>query len=147
MRFARSMASALLATGALALAACGGVGSPSSPTALKKAAADLTGRWRLVSLQESGKPEVAIAQPEGFTVEFGPDGRLAVKADCNRCTAAYTAGAQDLSVGLMACTRAACGSAPLDNTFTGLVSSSSTWSIPADSLQLRSASGTLRFRR
>jgi heat shock protein HslJ len=137
----------LAAAGALALAACGGVGELISREALKTAPEELTGKWRLLSLQESGRPEVAIADPDLFTAEFGTDARVALKADCNRCGTGFTTSQERLFVGPMACTRAACSSAPLDTTYAGLVSDAETWSASGDRLELRSKAGVLRFAR
>jgi heat shock protein HslJ len=44
-----------------------------------------------VPLRESGHDEVSIADPGVFTTVFGEDGRVQLKADCNRCVAGYTA--------------------------------------------------------
>jgi heat shock protein HslJ len=139
----------LAAAGALSLAGCVGVDDIISrgAEALKTAPVELTGKWRLLSLQESGQPEVAIADPELFTAEFDTDARVALKADCNRCGSGFTAIEERLFVGPMACTRAACPSAPLDTTYADLVSGVQTWSVSADRLELSSKAGTLRFRR
>jgi heat shock protein HslJ len=107
------------------------------------------GTWRLVSLREKGQAEVLIEQPDTFTAEFTAEGRLSLRADCNRCSAGYNAGSRSLSVGLMACTRAFCvETAPLDTTYTILVESAQTWSASGDGhLELASDAGVLRFRR
>jgi heat shock protein HslJ len=128
-------------TGSLPGAATGGTSSA--------VAAPLPGgTWRLVSLREANGPEVAISRPELFTADFGADGRVHLRADCNRCTGTYGSGALSLSVGPMACTRAYCAAtAPLDDTFTRLVGAAVTWSADGQSLQLASTAGALRFRR
>lgn len=149
MRLDRSFAGALMLGGALVAAACGG-----SRSALTSSAPDLTigsdglaGSWRLVSLQESGHETTPIQEAERFTAEFSDDGRVRLKADCNVCTAAYKADAGSLSVSPMACTRAACSSAPLDTTYAALVGSSESWSVADGLLELRSSAGVVRFRR
>jgi putative lipoprotein len=102
-----------------------------------------------VSLGETGHDEVHIADPGSFTAEFGADGRVALRADCNRCSGTYTAGSRSLAVGPMACTRAFCtATAPVDTTFAGLVSSAQTWTSSGDrELELASSAGVLRFQR
>jgi heat shock protein HslJ len=108
------------------------------------------GTWRLASLRETGHDEVRIADPGAFTAVFGDDGRVQLKADCNRCVAGYTArGGGSLTVGLMACTRAFCtATAPLDTTFANLVAGAQTWSSPDDGhLELVSNTGVLRLQR
>ena len=108
---------------------------------------DLVGAWHLVSVAETGKPSVTVGEPERFTAEFGADGRVSLRADCNRCTGGYTATAGALTVGPMACTKAYCSSAPLDMTFTKLVSDATTWAGGKGSLELRGDSGVLRLRK
>ena len=140
----------------LGLAACGvtdGTSLPEAPSlggsSTAVSASIPAGTWRLASLRETSHDEVRIADSEAFTAEFGADGRVALKADCNRCAGGYTAGSGSLKVGLMACTRAYCvATAPLDTTFTALVGSAQTWTSPDDQhLELASASGVLRFQR
>lgn len=139
---------------ALALAGCGHLDGSSLPTlphlgGSASAAGLPTGTWRLVTLKASGQTEVSIAQPELFTAEFGADGRVSLRADCNRCMGLHTAGSGTLTVGPMACTRAYCvGTAPLDTTYASLVSSAQTWATPdGQHLELGSAVGVLRFTR
>jgi len=145
---------------ALGLAACSGSGVPAvGPTPPVVTAPDgdgqtnatavtsLQGGWQLVSLQEAGGPVVAAPAPESFTAEFRADGRLHVQADCNVCNTSYEAGPGSLEVGLMACTRAYCASAPLDTTYVSLLGDSTSWTVEDARLELRSASGVLRFER
>lgn len=146
----------LVVAWALLAAACGGSGGgPTGPvlggdgdgSATSQQRLGLTGRWQLVTLAEAGKPAVSIAEPERFTADFAADGRLSLRADCNSCGGGYSAQAASLEVGLMACTLAACPSAPVDTTFAGLVGGATAWTATADRLELRSTAGTLSFRR
>jgi heat shock protein HslJ len=125
-----------------------GAASPDGESKLGVAAIP-AGTWRLVSMREAGQAEAVIGQPGTFTAEFGVDGRLSLRADCNRCTAGYSADSRSLNVGLMACTRAFCvATTPLDTTYTALVGSARTWSVSGDGrLELASDAGTLRFQR
>jgi heat shock protein HslJ len=106
----------------------------------------LIGSWQLVSLAEAGQAPVSVPEPERFTVEFGADERASLRADCNRCSFGYTATSESLAVGLMACTVAQCGSAPLDSRFVGLVGRATTWTAAHGGLELRSDAGLLRLR-
>ena len=117
----------------------GGAGSQSTPA--------IRGEWQLVSLQKAG--QAAVAPPAGhrFSANFQADGRLQMVADCNRCSSSYSAGAESLEVGLGACTRAYCMTAPLDTDFVGLVVGAKRWSVAGEELVLTSESGSLRFRR
>ena len=145
---------------ALGLAACSGSGLPAvGPTPPVAAAPDgdgqtgatavtsLQGTWQLVSLQEANGPVVAAPAPERFTAEFRADGRLHAQADCNVCNTSYEAEPGSLEIGLMACTRAYCSTAPLDTRYTTLLTEAKSWSMKAGSLELSSAAGVLRFRR
>lgn len=99
----------------LALGACSG--TPISPTAATAPAApSLEGTsWRLASFQtnDDGSKPLRPGAPDGFTLSFGKDGRLAVKLDCNRGNGPWQAVATDatggtLSLGPVATTRAMC---------------------------------------
>src|SRR5262249_28019864 len=107
----------------------------------------LLGDWQLVTLTESGRPSVGVAEPQRFTASFGADGLVALRADCNRCSGTYSAGGARLTVGPMACTRAYCSSAPLDTTFASLVQGATTWTAANGGLELRSDAGVLKLRR
>src|SRR5262245_32196208 len=153
----KSMLSGLLAAFGMSigLAGCGASGAGSlpqapsvdgsSPTALAGLPA---GTWRLAAVREAGQPEVAVARPDLFTAEFVAGGQVHLRADCNRCVGSYTSDAATLHVGPMACTRAYCvATAPLDDTFTRLVSGARTWAGGDGRLELSSEAGTLRFQR
>jgi heat shock protein HslJ len=86
-----------------------------SPTAPSQG--DLAGVvWQLQSLQRANAPPPIV--PGGrFTLQFTPDGRLAVRADCNTCNGSYQLDGARLQVGALACTRAFCGTESLDVEF------------------------------
>lgn len=131
-----------LALLALILAAC------SSSTAPAADPDDLLGLWRLVALEATGAAPLPSPDPDRFTATFEADGRLAVRSDCNRCQGSYSAGADGaLRVGPLACTQAACPTAPFDLRLTALLSQSTAWSVQDDGLTLGSPTGVLRFQR
>ena len=141
----------------MATVACGGtaerLAAPTPPpadlgsTVTAQGRLGLAGAWQLVSVTATGQAAVSVGEPERFTAEFGAEGRVSLRADCNRCTGAYTATTSALTVGPMACTRAYCSSAPLDTTFTTLVGGATTWTAEKSSLELRGDSGLLRLRK
>ncbi|MBD8655673.1 META domain-containing protein [Oxalobacteraceae sp. CFBP 13730] len=102
----------------LALGACSS--TPASSTAAMSgnpsAAPSLEGTsWRLASFQsnDDGSQALRPGTPDGFTLTFNKDGRLAVKLDCNRGNGPWQAVATDamggtLSMGPVATTRAMC---------------------------------------
>lgn len=144
---------------ALVLGACGGgsqdpvSATPVPPAngtggqAAGQSSSELLGVWRLVGLQTSGGAAIEVKTPDSFTASFGSDGRVDLVADCNRCNAGYAASRDGIQVGLMACTRAYCATAPLDTDFAGLVSGAAAWSVEGSQLTLTSAEGTLHLKR
>ena len=107
-------------------------------------AADLTGRWQLVSLQ-STDGSVMPAEAGRFFVEF-TESRLMARADCNSCTGSFAVAPDRLTISLLACTRAFCAS-PLANPFVEHLQSATTAHISAAGLRLNGPSGQLVFGR
>jgi len=115
-------ASFCLLSVSLALGACSSIpstapsNSPSTTPAAAVATPTLAGTsWRLASFQanDDGSQALRPGSPDGFTLSFGQDGRLAVKLDCNRGNGPWQAVAADatggtLSLGPVATTRAMC---------------------------------------
>lgn len=104
--------------------------------------------WRLTGLASAGET-LASPRPGNFTLELRDDGRLHVVADCNVCNASYTLGEGTIDVngGLLACTLAACPSAPFDTRYAGLVAEARTWEADLDHLRLSGDPGRLEFER
>lgn len=140
---------------ALALTACGAAArDPGGPSALPAASGGpgqpslaLLGSWRALSLAPAGQGRVTIDEPVRFSVEFAADGKLALVADCNRCSGGYSAGPGSLQATPMACTRAWCASAPVDTQFTALVGAATSWRVDDDRLELASSAGVARLQR
>lgn len=115
-------ASLCLLSVSLALGACSSMpstapsNSPASAPATAAATPTLAGTsWRLASFQanDDGSQALRPGSPDGFTLSFGQDGRLAVKLDCNRGNGPWQAVATDatggtLTLGPVATTRAMC---------------------------------------
>lgn len=83
----RSLASPLVAA-ALVAAALAGCATAEPP------ATSLAGtRWQLVAVQsmDDSQGTVRPADPTRWTIEFGADGRVAVRLDCNRGSATWAA--------------------------------------------------------
>ncbi len=138
----------------IGLASCGGAidgaATPSDliPAAPKRDLTTLHGDWTLVSLQEAGS-EAASVPARRFFADFGPDKDLFIKADCNVCTAGYTAALDGSfeTVGPIPCTLAYCATAPLDTRYLALLEAARSWSVSEEELELSSAGGVLRFER
>jgi heat shock protein HslJ len=111
-------ASLCLLSVSLVLGACSSIPSnpPKTSPATAVAAPTLAGTsWRLVSFQanDDGSQALLPGTPDGFTLTFGQDARLAVKLDCNRGNGPWHAVATDatggtLNLGPVATTRAMC---------------------------------------
>ena len=104
--------------------------------------------WKLQSFQPSGSASVPVSNPERFTMELRADGRVSVRADCNRCSATYSVSGETLAVGPnAACTRAACASAPFDQQYVRALAGATMARVSGDTLECVSPSGILRFAR
>jgi heat shock protein HslJ len=115
---------------------------PSAPTL-----GQLTGVWRLVSMQPAGQGEAPAPANASYSVAF-TDGRVSVRADCNTCTGVFSLSGQTLTAGpTLICTRAACPTMAFENAYTQLVAGDSTVSLNGPTLVLSSPRGTLRFTR
>ena len=70
---------------AASMVGCAAVGPPASPLAGT--------RWQLVSIQSMDDAQGTVRPPEParYTLEFGADGRVAVRLDCNRGSATWQA--------------------------------------------------------
>jgi uncharacterized lipoprotein YbaY/heat shock protein HslJ len=80
---------------------------------------ELTGTvWQWVGFTDPVQGELTIDMPEQYTVEFMPEGLVAVKADCNNGSGTYIAdetGGLDIAIGIV--TTAACAPESLSDQF------------------------------
>ena len=117
---------------ALAGAACSGAPASQKPAALPTvtpimippamAASDgdeLVGRaWAWQSTTYSGDRRVVPEAPERYSLQFMPDGRVQLRADCNRGGARYETGVnRALSLGPAAVTKIGCPAGSKDGEF------------------------------
>lgn len=54
--------------------------------------------WQLVAFAEADADPVEVTEPERYTVQFLPEGELAIQADCNSGGATYTASEGTLQI-------------------------------------------------
>jgi heat shock protein HslJ len=113
-----------------------------SPTSAEQ----LNGTWRLFQMTQGGAVHNETPTAGRFNATF-VTGRIDLKADCNTCSGPATLSGSTLTVGALACTTAACASAPIDTRFTSVLSGAVTVRINDRLLQLNSAQGELRFER
>jgi heat shock protein HslJ len=149
-----------LATTLLLLAACGAPESkapplpPVTPIMVPPAiAADsanvLAGRaWAWQGSRLADGTNVAVDAPERYTIEFMPDGRVQLRADCNRGNAGYTAGAnRALSLTPAATTKMGCPPGSKDTVFLRQLAEVSGYSLVDGGLvlALKADVGSMRF--
>ena len=130
----------------IALIAIGATSCSNDTLTSPTSASQLNGTWRLFQMTQGGTVHNEALTAGRFSVTFSTD-RVDAKADCNTCTGPATLSGSTLTVSALACTRAACASAPVDTRFTSVLSGAVTVRINDRLLQLNSAQGELRFER
>ena len=133
----RRMFYVLAATACLVVVACDD--NQFSPSDL------VGGSWELMSLQTGSSAPVVITTPSRYTAQFGDDGRVSVKSDCNSCGGSYSLNGSNLTVGPLACTKVFCGDTSLDSQFSGALDGTASVSVDSNELVIRSGDVTLRF--
>ena len=85
--------------------------------------------------------------PDRYTLELAPNGRLLVRADCNRGTGAYRIGAGTLEIGPITTTRMACPPGSLDARYLGDLQRAAAHFVEGGELfiELPVDSGAMRF--
>jgi para-nitrobenzyl esterase len=94
--------------------------------------------------------QITVDAPEKYTVQFGRDGRVAMRADCNRGMGSYSVTPdRRLTLGPIALTRAMCPAGSLSDRFAREFGRATIWFMRDGDLyfDLPMDSGTLRFRR
>lgn len=104
----------------------------------------LTGRvWALQAI-ETDAATTSNPDPWRFTVEFGWDGALAVRFDCNAGGGDWSADGDRLEIGPLRSTLMGCADpTPIDGTFGVLLEEADTWAIEDGTLRLAGPNGTL----
>jgi heat shock protein HslJ len=109
------------------------------------AVAGIQGSWDLHSIQSADDTIAVIDEPGSYTAEFGTLGRLSVRADCNRCSSAYSTSGTGLSVSVLACTRAYCGDTSHHDEYISALYRATSFERNGSSLVVRHAGGALHF--
>ena len=91
--------------------------------------------------------QVTPDDPERYTVQFSRDGRVAVRADCNRGVGTYDRRGQSLAVSVRALTKAACRPGSLERRYLVQLNGVDRLSWPGDLLVLglKDDAGVMRF--
>ena len=106
-------------------------------------------RWEWVSFT-SPLEKLVPDDPGHYTVTFGTDGRMQVRADCNRGSAGYVIqGGRRITVSPLAMTRVMCATGSLDLRFAREIQRVTSFFVRDGRLflELPVDSGTLEFRR
>jgi heat shock protein HslJ len=135
---------ACLLTAALAASACGG---ERPPVADEAAIVDV--EWRLLNLPDVVRagPGELVPEPRPYTLRLRPDGRAAVRSDCNSCSGSYTLAGPTLTFGPLACTRAYCGEASLDPKYPQALETARSWELDGPLLLISTPAGPISFLR
>lgn len=83
--------------------------------------------------------------PGAYTAEFSAQGEVSARADCNRCSASYSAAGTTLEIGALACTRAYCGDDSLFDDYIAALDGAASFERSSSSLVIRHPRGSLRF--
>lgn len=113
-------------------------------------ASDLVGAaWKWLDFAASDGSSMSPPDSSQYTVEFLPDGNLAIQADCNRATGAYTVDGSRLSIELGAVTLAMCAEGSLSQEFLNLLGEASSYQVQDEVLviQLQNGAGSMQFGR
>ena len=93
---------------------------------------------------------IAVDAPERYTIAFPEEGRIALRADCNRGSEQYSVGAdRRIAFGPIVLTRVACPPGSLSDRYVREVERATSFFIKDGALflELPVDSGTLRFER
>jgi heat shock protein HslJ len=104
--------------------------------------------WQWQSTQTPVE-KVTVDDPERYTLELGPDGRVDVLADCNRLGGTYNLSDTHITVTLTTGTMAACPPNPLADRFIKELNTAVIYFTEGEDLfvDLQYDSGTMRFAR
>ena len=64
--------------------------------------------WELVEFTAADQPPLPVAQPASYTVQFLPEGKVGVRADCNRAMGSFTADPPRIDIKVAGVTRRLC---------------------------------------
>lgn len=73
--------------------------------------------WQLQRIQYADDGDTLVADPTRYTLRFDGDGRVQVRADCNRGMDGYEVDGSSLRFGAIALTRALCPPDTIDSEF------------------------------
>jgi heat shock protein HslJ len=105
------------------------------------------GTWQLSSIHENGSDLIRVVAPSRYTLQLEEQGHVAVTNDCNSCGGSYTLSGSSLTLSRMACTRAFCGDASLDQSYSRALEGAATVSVNGSEMTINGNGVTLVFTR
>lgn len=120
---------------------------PAAESTLPSNVLDAT--WQWVSFT-SPVEQITVDSPERYTIRFGRDGRVSVRADCNRGSTSYAVTAdRRITLGPIVLTRMMCPPGSQDARFVNEFGRATSYFLKDGDLYLELPvdSGTLRFKR
>lgn len=128
----------------LSIVLLGACSSPEQAENPSPAGPVLTGEvWKWVGTD--GAAPASVDRPTHYTLEFLPDGRYSVRADCNSGAGSWSLNAGTFSMTGGAMTLVACGPASLDSRFLELLGEAGAVTRDGDALMLTTGEATMRF--
>jgi heat shock protein HslJ len=104
--------------------------------------------WQWVQTLYNNDTKTIPPHPENFTVQFGADGTVKARADCNRKGGRYSANGQQIAIEITSSTRAACPDGSLEEQFVRDLMGSAIWFLKEGDLyiDLQYDTGTMRLK-
>ena len=115
---------------------------------LKYKASDLVGYvWAWVEFLENNDTVTHPNMPANYTLEFMPDGQVAVQADCNRANGTYSVKGSQIEIELVPMTLAACPEDSLSDEYLRLLNDAVIYFREGDFLflDIMMDAGTMKF--
>jgi len=111
-------------------------------------ATSIIGSWRWIGLVSSAE-QIAIDQPERYTLGLQGGGTALVRADCNRGQATYKLAGPIIAIKVSGMTKVACPSGPMSERFLKALGAAVGQRIRGDNLflDLPGKGGTMKFVR
>ncbi len=111
---------------------------------MPKAVANVTWQWTELAEQSSASKTV-VPDPENYTIVFQDDGKVAVKADCNRVSGTYKWDKEGLKIELGPSTKAMCRPDSLSQQFIDLLGKVTSGRLDRGNLYLETAERAQRL--
>jgi heat shock protein HslJ len=107
----------------------------------------LNGEWRIISIQPPSQPAQTAPVAAQYQVAFA-NGRVSARVDCNTCVGSYALDGDTLTIGpTLACTRAACATAPFESAVVAMLSGEHQIATTLHNLTLTSNRGSILLQR